>query len=250
MSFGRRGKFFEEFLNPRAANGIGDFLELNLIPNIKGIYREDLLKHQGIKPEKPDVQAVILSHAHADHANYISFLHEEIPIYCGKTCKYILEAVKEQARREIENEVLDYKKRPAFKKSYKDPPVNRIFKTFRTGDKIKIDELEIQPCHVDHSVPGAYGFIIHTSEGSIIYSGDLRAHGVHKQMTEEFIEKSCNDKPIAMITEGTRVDSGKTFESEDKVFKKCKKNLNENFRLSIVDFNFKDVDRFTTFYKI
>ena len=250
MSFGRRGKFFEEFLNPRSANGIGDFLELNLIPNIKGIYRDDLLKHQGLKPEKPDVQAVILSHAHADHANYISFLHEDIPIYCGKTCKYILEAVKEQSRREIENEVLDYKKRPTFKKNYKDPPINRIFKTFRTGDKIKIDDLEIEPCHVDHSVPGAYGFIIHSSEGSIIYTGDLRAHGVHKKMTEDFIEKSYNEKPIAMISEGTRVDSGKTFESEDKVYEKCKKNLKENFRLSIVDFNFKDVDRFTTFYKI
>lgn len=250
MSFGRRGKYFEEFLNPRAANGIGDFLELNLIPNMKGIYREDLLKHQGLKPEKPDVQAVLLSHAHADHANYIAFLHEDIPIYCGKTCKYILEAVKEQTRREIENEVLDYKKRPVFKSTYRDPPITRDFNTFRTGDKIKIDNLEIEPCHVDHSVPGAYGFIIHTSEGSIVYTGDLRAHGAHKEMTEEFIKKSSREKPIAMITEGTRVDSGKTLESEDKVFDKSMKNLDENDKLSIVDFNFKDVDRFTTFYKI
>lgn len=250
MSFGRRGKYFEEFLNPRAANGIGDFLELNLIPNLKGIYREDLLKHHGLKPKKPEAQAVLLSHAHADHANYISFLHEDIPIYCGKTCKYILEAVKEQAKREIENEVIDYKKRPVFKSNYRDPPIIRDFITFRTGDKIKIDNLEIEPCHVDHSVPGAYGFIIHTSEGTIIYTGDLRAHGIHKEMTEDFIINSTMEKPIALITEGTRVDSGKTLESEDKVYDKCKKNLIENNRLSIVDFNFKDVDRFTTFYKI
>ena len=250
MSFGRRGDFFEEFLNPRSSNGIGDFLELNLIPDIKGIYREDLLKHQGRKPEKPEVQGVLLSHAHADHANYISFLHEDIPIYCGKTCKYILEAVKEQTQRNLENEVLDYKKRPVFKKNYRDPPVERIFNTFRTGDKIKIDDFEIEPCHVDHSVPGAYGFIIHSSEGPIIYTGDLRTHGRHSHLTDDFIEKSKEEKPIAMITEGTRVDSGKTNESEDKVYNKSKKNLEGNKNLSVVDFNFKDVDRFTTFYDI
>ena len=44
MSFNKRGEFFEEFLTPRTANGIGDFLELNLIPRITGIYRDDLLK--------------------------------------------------------------------------------------------------------------------------------------------------------------------------------------------------------------
>ena len=250
MSFGRREKYFEEFLNPRSANGIGDFLELNLIPNINGIYREDLLKHQGIKPKEPDVQGVFLSHAHADHANYISFLHRKIPIYCGKTCKYILEAVKEQSRREIENEVIDFKKRPVFKKNYRDPTVKRTFNTFRTGNKIKIDDLEIEPFHVDHSVPGAYGFIIHTSEGAIIYTGDLRTHGRHSHLTRDFIEKSKQEKPIAMITEGTRIDSGNTNESEEKVYNKSKETLVKNKKLSVVDFNFKDVDRFTTFYNI
>ncbi len=250
MSFGRREKYFEEFLTPRSANGIGDFLELNLIPNIGGIYREDLLKHQGIKPESPEVQGVFLSHAHADHANYISFLHRDIPIYCGKTCKYILEAVKEQSRREIENEVLDFKKRPAYRKNYRDPPIKRKINTFRTKDKIKIDDLEIEPVHTDHSVPGAYGFIIHTSEGPVIYTGDLRLHGRHSHLTKDFIKKAKEERPIAMITEGTRVDSGKTDESEDKVFDKSKKKLEKNKNLSIVDFNFKDVDRFTTFYNI
>lgn len=250
MSFGRRGKYFEEFLTPRSANGIGDFLELNLIPNIDGIYREDLLEHQGIKPKPTEVQGVLLSHAHADHANYIGFLHKDIPIYCGKTCKYILEAVKEQTMRNIESEVLDYKKRPVFKKNYRDPPIERIFNTFRTGDKIKIDSLEIEPIHVDHSVPGAYGFIIHTSEGPVIYTGDLRLHGRHSHLTEDFIKKAKEERPIAMITEGTRIDSGRTGESEDKVYNKCKKNLEGNKKLSLVDFNFKDVDRFTTFYDI
>ena len=250
MSFGRRGLYFEEFLTPRTANGIGDFLAMNLIPDIPGIYREDLLTHIGRKPEEPEVQGVLLSHAHADHANYISFLHKDIPIYCGESCKYVLEAVSEQSQRSIENEVIDFKPRPLYRKDYKKPPIQRTFKTFRTGDKIKIDSLEIEPIHVDHSVPGAYGFIIHTSEGTIVYTGDLRMHGLHAEMTTDFVEAARETKPRAMITEGTRIEKGRTDESEQKVYEESKKELLGNKKLSVIDFNFKDIDRFRTFYRI
>ena len=149
-SFSKKQKFFEEFLTPRIANGIGDFLAMNLLPDISGIYREDLLQHIGRKSEQPEIQGVVLSHAHADHANYVSFLHKDIPIYCGETCKCILEAVEEQSQRDLENEILNFKKRPIYKKDYKNPPIERRFYTFRTGDKLKIDSLEIEPIHVDH----------------------------------------------------------------------------------------------------
>ena len=249
-SFSRRQKFFEEFLTPRTANGIGDFLAMNLLPDIPGVYRDDLLEHIGRKPEHPDVQGVVLSHAHADHANYVSFLHRDIPIYCGKACKCILEAVEEQSQRDIENEILNFKKRPLHRKDYKKPPIERKFKTFRTGDKLFIDSLEIQPIAVDHSVPGAYGLIIHTSEGAVIYTGDLRMHGTHAKMTEDFINASKEAKPIAMVTEGTRINICKTNETEKRVYNESKKEISKTKNLSIVDFNFKDVDRFNTFYKI
>ena len=250
MGFKRRSLYFEEFLTPRTANGIGDFLEMNLIPDIAGVYRDDLLEHLGRKAEEPDIAGVVLSHAHADHANYISFLHKDIPIYCGETCKYILDAVKEQSQRTLENEVIDYRKRPLFRSDYKNPPLKRTFITFRTGKKITIDSLEIEPIHTDHSLPGAYGFIVHASEGAIIYTGDLRMHGLHAEMTADFINAAKEVKPIAIITEGTRVDKEKTDESEQKVYVDSKKEISKCKNLAIVDFNFKDVDRFTTFYKI
>ena len=250
MSFGRRALFFEEFLTPRSANGIGDFLTMGLIPDIPGIYRPDLLSHFGRKPEDADIQAVLLSHAHADHANYISFLHQDIPVYCGETCKYILEAVEEQSQRTMENEVLTFKKRPVYRCDYKNPPEKRTFHTFRTGDTLKIDSLEVQPIHVDHSVPGAYGFLIHTSEGTVVYTGDLRMHGLHSEMTTEFLNAARETKPIAMITEGTRINVERTNESEEQVYTESKQTIADNKKISIVDFNFKDVDRFTTFYRI
>lgn len=249
VSFSRRSKYFEEFLPPRSANGIGDFLATNLLPDIRGIYREDLLIHLGREPEEPEISGVLLSHAHADHANYISFLHEDIPVYCGKTCKAILDAINEQSKRNIENEVIDFKRRPIIP-GKKEEPIKRKFSLFRTGDTISIDSVDIEPIHVDHSVPGSYGFIIYTSKGAIVYTGDLRLHGTNPQLTLDFIERAKEEKPIAMITEGTRIDERKGEESEEKVYVKAKKELEESSGISIVDFNFKDVDRFKTFYRI
>ncbi len=250
MSFGKRGKFFEEFLTPRTAAGIKDFLAMGLLPDIKGVYRGDLLEHLGKKPEAPEVQGVLLSHAHADHANYISFLHEKIPVYCGETCKAILDAVEEQAQRDIESEVVNFKRRPIFPKDRRNPPVQRMFKTFRTGGKFRIGSLEIEPIHVDHSVPGSYGFIIWTSSGPIVYTGDIRLHGAHSEMTMDFVNRAREAKPIALISEGTRIGIKKTDESEPKVYADSKREVLKCRNLSVVDFNFKDVDRFRTFYKI
>lgn len=250
MSFGKRGKFFEEFLTPRTAAGIKDFIAMGLIPDIKGVYREDLLAHMGRKKEEPEIDGVILSHAHADHANYISFLHRNIPVYCGKTCKALLDAVDEQSQRSIENEVINFKPRPLYRKDYRKPPIERKFHTFRTGEKFKIGSLEIEPIHVDHSVPGAYGFILWTSSGPLVYTGDMRLHGAHSEMTMDFVNRAKEVRPVAMITEGTRIDIGKTEESETKVYADSKKQVLNCKKLSIVDFNFKDVDRFKTFFKI
>jgi mRNA degradation ribonuclease J1/J2 len=38
--FSRRAKFFEEYINPRVANGIEDFLTMGLLPDIGGVYRD------------------------------------------------------------------------------------------------------------------------------------------------------------------------------------------------------------------
>ena len=58
MSFGQNSKYFSEFLNPRKCSGLTDFFELNLLPDIKGIYRTDYLEHMGRPPEERAIDAV------------------------------------------------------------------------------------------------------------------------------------------------------------------------------------------------
>ena len=246
MSFGKNGMYFDKFMKPRTVMGIKDYIEMGLIPDLEGVYRDDLIQILGRKPVKPDIDAVLLTHAHADHANYISFLHEEIPVYMGETCRHILEAIKERTSRNLENEILDYKPR----NDKKADEIKRDVRTFRTGKKFKIGSIEVEPLHVDHSVPGAYGFILHTTSGAIVYTGDIRLHGTKPEMTLEFVKKAKKVKPVALITEGTRINDLDSDESEQKVYQDCKQKVQGTKKLVFADFSIKDVDRLRTFYKI
>jgi len=246
-SFSRREKYFEEYLKPRQANGIVDLLTTGLVPDIEGVYRDDLMEKASRKIVAPDIDAVLLTHAHADHVDYISFLHEKIPIYMGSTCHMLLKAIQDRSSSDFESEVLEYK--PVYSKRG-DPKIQRKIETFRSGKKFKIGSLEIHPIHVDHSVPGAYGFIIYTSEGPVVYTGDIRLHGTKYQMTEEFIRESKTAKPVALICEGTRITDEPTNESEELVYNESNKLVSRRNGLVFADFNFKDIDRVRTFYNV
>ena len=80
ISMAQAGKFFSVFLQPRKCSSISDLIELGLLPDLKGLYRNDYLKHMGRKEEKKDIDALLITHAHADHAQYLHFL---IPHYCA-----------------------------------------------------------------------------------------------------------------------------------------------------------------------
>jgi len=221
MSFTLKAQYYSSpFLSPKSEESL---LEFEILPKIRGVYAFD-------KETEADVDAVFLSHAHMDHAAYISFLKREIPVYCGETAKLMLEAFSKIRPKGLE---FDFE--------------GILFHGFRTGDKIAINNVEIEPIHVDHSVPGAYGFLIHTSEGTIIYTGDFRMHGSKPQMTREFIEKAEETKPTAVICEGTNM-TGATISSESEVKKKVSRIIENTEGLVLADFARTDIDRFNTFY--
>jgi ribonuclease J len=109
--------------------------------------------------------------------------------------------------------------------------------------------LEIEPFHVDHSVPGAYGFVIHTSNGAVVYTGDFRDHGAKPEMTRDFVEKAKNAKPAAIITEATNM-TGATVSSEAEVEGKLDSIVARADGIVLVEFAYSDVDRLNSFYHI
>jgi ribonuclease J len=231
LSFAKEGRYFAGYLCPRSVNGAGDHLEFGLLPNLRGLYAEDAIKNTKINYVEPEIDGIVLSHAHFDHVGHLPFVDEKIPIFCGEGTKIILEAMEESSRINLgEHE----------------------YKTFRTGRTIRSGSIEIEPIHVDHSIPAAYGFIIHTSEGAIVYSGDLRIHGPLHRMTWEFAEKAGASDVRLMISEGTRISPKETREihSEARVRAESDKVVAETSKLVIASFYSRDIDRFRTFYKI
>jgi ribonuclease J len=96
MQMGKVNQYFTEFLNPRTCNGMGDLFEFGLLPKLKGLYRKDYAKHMGFDgSEDNDVNAVILTHAHVDHAAYIHYLRPNIPIYCSEATMLIMQAFQD-----------------------------------------------------------------------------------------------------------------------------------------------------------
>src|SRR5437899_10717638 len=127
MSLGERGRFFSEpFLSPRNESGL---ISLGIIPYVPG-----LDKGEGEVP----ADAVFLSHAHIDHSMSVSLLNCRIPVYCGETTKMILEALSEARPGGFENDLEGIQ-----------------FKTLRTGDRVKMRQIEVKPVHVDHNMPGS-----------------------------------------------------------------------------------------------
>jgi len=221
MSFVSKKQYYSlPFLSPRSEKSLQ---ELGMLPKLKGFYRFD--------EDGPEVDAVFLSHAHMDHSAYVSFINREIPVYCGETTKIILQALGEVRTAALEFDV-EYV----------------LFKSFRTGDKITVDDLEIEPIHVDHSIPGAYGLVIHTSNGAVVYTGDFRAHGTKPEMTSDFVAKAKEAKPVAVVTEATNT-TGASISSETEVRNKLDRIVGQTSGLVLADFANADVDRLNSFYR-
>ena len=223
-------EYFSAGVEPRRVNGLGDYFEFGLMPRIRGLYAEDMLDPTDLKYSKPEIDAIVLSHYHSDHQGRINFVDSQIPIYCGETTALFHEA---------------------YSSSGGSPLDEHKIMTFRTGDKKKIGSLEIRPIHVDHSIPGAYGFIIETSEGAVVYTGDLRFHGTKGGMTEDFLEEAIEAKPICLLTEGTRVGTidVKQNLSEPEVFRRTEDLLKRiDKKLVFSTFRGNDIDRINTFH--
>jgi len=228
--FSDGAEYYTSGIEPRNVNGAGDYFEFGLLPQLSGLYSERALQNTDIKHSPPEIDAIVLSHYHFDHVGRINLTDPEIPVYCGETTALI---------------------HSAYSGSGGSPLDHHSLNTFRTGDKFRVGEIEVEPVHVDHSIPGAYGFILHTSAGPLVYTGDFRFHGPKGRMTDDFIERAEAVNPVMLITEGTRVKDGdsKAEIGEREVAERTTRLLSKSKYLAFSSFRGNDLDRVASFHE-
>ena len=278
--YAKRGDFFEEYLTPRPGAGLLDLLEMDLLPPLKGIYREDLAQHiswehfQAHHPHyrEAEVQGVLLSHAHLDHSGYISFLRQETPIYTSPMTAFISKAIQDTGKSDLERE-LCYLSPRAMREGYlatagksylprpfvlSEPfPLGEEARAFWGRSPAKSKGLKVTipttlntsaPVRffpVDHSVFGAGAFAVATSGGWIAYTGDLRLHGGRAHLTRAAIQGLAALKPLALLTEGTRAGEGART-TEEEVHENILSVVKGARGLVIADFGPRNIERLLT----
>lgn len=118
LDFGHAGKFFNEYLRPRAARGLLDLLALGLLPPLEGLYRDDLTfpglwdrfrphpLYRDVRRDGLAANAVLFSHAHLDHNADISYVNPNVPIYCTRITAFIARAMQITGQSNFERELV------------------------------------------------------------------------------------------------------------------------------------------------
>ena len=287
-SLGVRARYYEEFLTPRDGLGILDPLVMGLLPPLRGLYREDLIPSPEIwqrlrrRPqyrELPELHGVLLTHAHLDHSGAISFLKETIPIHATRMTAFILKAMQDVGAPDFEREVSyiaprdlceggllvadrgAYVQRPF---GFVDgPPLRPEVLAFWRASPAKVKAMEpgpfppagrignlaVRSFYVDHSIFGACAFAVETSIGWVVYTGDLRLHGTHGDLTEAFVREAAALRPAVLLCEGT--NAGKEAQvGEGQVYENALELVREAKGIVIADFGPRNIERLLTFYWI
>lgn len=257
MQMGKVNQYFAEFVNPRKLSGFGDMFEFDLLPDVRGIYRRDYSKHMnyGDHDDSTSVDGVLLTHAHVDHCAYIHYLRPEIPIYCSDASRMIMQGFQDMGGNEeyitfkenfkiYENSKGGYSRA---KKSDHREEINRDIRVINPSKQLVFDSISVESIPIDHSLPGVYGFVIHTSEGDIGYTADIRFHGRRSQQSQEFVDRCGSANLDYLLCEGTRIKKQGSI-TEFDVETKSKKIIEDTENLVVCTYPTRDLDRFLSFY--
>ena len=225
----RMEQFYVDYLQPRSASPVQDLLEFDLLPRVEGLYSREALTDADLAYRAPEVHALFVSHAHADHAGYLKLVDPEIPVHVGAGTRRLLEAIETST--------------PSMKYGEHD------WRVFADRTPVRVGRLEVVPYPVDHSIPFAYGFLVRTSEGTVVYTGDFREHGPRAADTRAFLAAAAAESPAALLIEGTRAgpDPRRSL-SETGVRNGVDRILDSTGSLALACTYPRDVDRLRTLY--
>jgi ribonuclease J len=198
--------------------------------------RDDLIRRGVILPipglfsPGPEIDGILLSHAHGDHFGLIEYTRPEIPVYLSRGASKMLMAGSLFAGQH------------GVSKSRE--------KILTPGKPKRIGEFSVTAFPVDHSSYGSLAFLIEAGGKRIVYSGDLRMHGRKPGMAEVLL-KAIRKTPLdLLIMEGTSLSRGQEPGlSEEDVETLLINSLKQTPGLGLAMFSPQNVDRLVSYYR-
>jgi len=223
LSYATMGAYFEEFLQPRTAAGLTDYLVTGLLPRLN-LYRSDLTALLGqMQPalagqlaDAGQIDACFITHGHVDHTGSLSFLNEAIPLYATPVTSALLRAVEEtQPSPGPEDGITDFILRPNL-----GPSNHGRRALLDLPGPVTFPDCRVTPFPVDHSIPGACAYLVEWDGGSLVYTGDLRFHGRMGDRTRSSMEALAAAHPDHLIIEGTNLKSDGETQEHTSAFRR------------------------------
>ncbi len=284
-NFGDHGKYYEEMIRPKSCTGYFELLQMGLLPPFRDLYRDDLKPvlcdaWQGIEDRViGEISGVVVSHAHVDHIGAIHYLQTDIPIICSPMTAAISRALQDSGKSSSEAEYCyyvdrvpnnynalsmpNYRSSQAYYRKYylsepasndlsnfwKEAPHSRELVPMALNTISDFAPFNLLSFPVDHSIFGATAWAVETDTGWVVYTGDIRMHGSQAECTKRFIEEAAKLKPVALIVEGTRIESDSKY-TETDVKDACISAVKEAEGLVIADFGPRNVERLISFLEV
>jgi ribonuclease J len=198
-------------------------------------------------PSGEEVLALLLSHAHLDHTGAVAYLRRDLPIVATAATAAIAKAMQDIAQVGLDGEavylsprslnadgILEGDRKRYLRRPYRvlgslpnfpdlSPAKRKGFEGVPWADHhpphlpLELGPFRVEAFPVDHSIPGAAAFAVETSEGLLVYTGDLRRHGRWRERTEAFLRALEGREVFLLVAEGTRLEEGGPARTEDEV---------------------------------
>ena len=126
-----------------------------------------------------DVDALFLSHSHADHYGFLGLLPQGTPIYATEETFAML----------------------ALDAILGDDPTKHLKKQpLKGGQSYEVADIKVTAYTVDHSAYGACAYLIECDGKRLLYSGDIRLHGI-----KGVLYKNLPKDVDCLLLEGTNI---------------------------------------------